>query len=67
LKSTRITVSFEVDEHGRPRNVHVTKSCGNAEVDNRCEDAVRSRKFKPAVQGGEPQVAHMTHSFDVSN
>jgi TonB family protein len=57
-----VAVTFDVDEHGNPINLHVEKSS-----DPRSEDdvitAVREWRFKPGIRNGMPVVVPLTLEF----
>lgn len=65
LTSSTVVISFEVSEKGRATNIKVRTRSGNSEVDDACQEAVRSMRFQPAVQDHYFQSAHLTHKFDV--
>jgi TonB family protein len=45
-------LAFDLDSSGRPRNVRVLGSAGNAELDRQSLDAVRESRFSPAARQG---------------
>jgi len=47
-----VTVEYTIDTKGNVIGVKTTKSSGSAELDRAALDTVKSRKYKPAVQGG---------------
>jgi protein TonB len=47
-------LALVVDENGRPRDVHVTRSV-NKVLDQNAIDAVTQWKFKPALRDGKPR------------
>lgn len=65
LSSTTVTVEYEIDENGHAINVHVTKHSGNSDLDEACKEAIRSTRFKPAVQDHLKLRASGSHDFNV--
>jgi TonB family protein len=61
-QSASVAVTFDVDEHGSPINLHIEKSS-----DPRSEEdviaAVREWKFKPGVKSGTPVAVPLTLEF----
>lgn len=45
-------LAFDLDEGGRPRNVRLLGSGGNAELDRQSLDAVRRSRFSPVAKSG---------------
>jgi TonB family protein len=54
---TAATISFDVDEHGDPVNLHVDKATDDHR-ERAALDVVRSFRFQPAVRDGVPIAAH---------
>lgn len=58
-----VTVEYTIDTRGRVASVKVTKPSGSSELDKAAVDAVNSRKYKPAVQGGIPRNYRKRETF----
>jgi len=52
-------VSFDVDEHGRPVNLHTDKS-SDEQWESKMMDAVKSWRFEPGRKDGAPVVVPCT-------
>lgn len=59
-KSVTVVVGFTCTKDGNVTDAHVTKSSGYRELDKRVVDAVSKRKYKPAVQNGDPRSVPMS-------
>lgn len=50
-----VTLEFTINTEGRVVDVRVAASSGDSELDRSAVDAVKSRRYKPAVQAGIPR------------
>jgi TonB family protein len=57
-----VAVTFDVDEHGNPINLHVEKS-SDPSSEHDVIAAVREWRFKPAIRNGTPVVVPLTLEF----
>jgi len=62
-----VVISFVIDGTGRVRGAHVTKTCGNSEIDNRFLEAVKRTRGTPAIQEHIPHDESQVESFPVGN
>ena len=56
-------LGITVDERGRVRDVHVTRSL-DKRLDQNAIDAVKQWKFKPAMRDGKPVAAFTSVEVD---
>jgi TonB family protein len=54
-----VVVSFEVDEHGKPVNLHADKS-SDEQWESKMVDAVKGWRFEPGMKDGAPVVVPCT-------
>lgn len=62
-----VVISFVISETGRVRDAHITKSCGNSEIDNRFLEAVKRTRGTPAIQEHIPHDESQSESFPVGS
>lgn len=61
-----ILLKLTVDKQGSITNVALAKSSGNKKIDRLVQRQVRSGKFKPFMQNGEPVVGIVTLPFEIT-
>ena len=58
-----VTVEYTINTDGSVVGARVASSSGNSDLDRAAVDAVESRKYKPAIQGGIPRNYRKRESF----
>jgi TonB family protein len=61
-----VTLEYTVDTEGGVVAVKVATSSGHGDLDEAAVDAVKSRKYKPAVQAGIPRNYRKRETFRFS-
>ena len=68
INVSQITANWDVDERGHTSHIRLSpQTSGNADVDSAIIDSIHKFRFKPRIHNGQPQAAHITHSFVISN
>lgn len=62
-----VVIGFVIDTQGQPTRIRIIHSCGDKELDQKCEAAIRETKFKPTVKDGVPMSAPGEYTFSLGN